>query len=386
MPGNSEIAAYQDERLESSGLRAEPGRGEIGLGEACGGGTNKGASDRTRTVVRASATYGAGTRTPDEAAAEPPRPSPKMHPDLASEASLRGMRKFAVALLSALVVPLTGCDELSGLSLPWQSGDPKTLEAATAAAQEWSDRRQAGDYAGVWLMYSEQIRDGISQDDYVALSETCQSSIQKMPVTVSGVRMEGPDRAIVRLKALGFPVQIDMAYEDGKWVMPPDADFAAELGKPVSQIIAGRKAERRCDDADLSSRLEPQSPTAITTTTKTPTPTTTTTTATTAATPTLPAANAQTIDELLAVSPFARERPIVSGLKDQGFGYLDYELVSMAWDRTCSTFGGAQGASEIAVNDAKNELLEMRFTPAEADAIIGIALEVHGSTGIEGCG
>lgn len=30
-------------------------------------------------------------------------------------------------------------------------------------------------------------------------------------------------------------------------------------------------------------------------------------------------------------------------------------------------------------------LLGMRFTPQEADAIIGIALEVHGSYGIEGC-
>jgi hypothetical protein len=98
-----------------------------------------------------------------------------------------------------------------------------------------------------------------------------------------------------------------------------------------------------------------------------------------------PAANAETIDELLDDSPFARERPIVSGLQDQGYGYLDYELVSMAWDRTCWLFGGAHGASSIAVNDAKQELLGLRFTPSEADAIIGIALEVHGRSGIESC-
>lgn len=98
-----------------------------------------------------------------------------------------------------------------------------------------------------------------------------------------------------------------------------------------------------------------------------------------------PAANAETIDELLADSPYTSERPIVSGLRDQGCGYLDYELVSMAWDRTCWSFGGAHGASSIAVNDAKNELLGLRFTPNEADAIIGIALEVHGRTGIESC-
>lgn len=98
-----------------------------------------------------------------------------------------------------------------------------------------------------------------------------------------------------------------------------------------------------------------------------------------------PTANAESINELLSTTPEARERPIVSGLEDQGFGYLDYELVSMAWDRTCSTFGGAHGASDIAVIDAKNELLGLRFTPAEADAMLGIALKVHGSTGIESC-
>lgn len=95
--------------------------------------------------------------------------------------------------------------------------------------------------------------------------------------------------------------------------------------------------------------------------------------------------NGPTIDQLLADSPEAHERPIVSGLRDQGYGYLDYGLVSQAWDRTCRTFGGAHGASRIAINDAKNELLGMRFTPAEADAIIGIALRVHEYPGIESC-
>jgi hypothetical protein len=98
-----------------------------------------------------------------------------------------------------------------------------------------------------------------------------------------------------------------------------------------------------------------------------------------------PAASAETIDQLLADTPEVSERPIVSGLRDQGFGYLDYEIVSLAWDRTCWMFGGAHGASSIAINDAKDELLGMRFTPGEADAIIGIALKVHGRPGIESC-
>jgi hypothetical protein len=98
-----------------------------------------------------------------------------------------------------------------------------------------------------------------------------------------------------------------------------------------------------------------------------------------------PVANAETIDQLLANSPGARERPIVSGLHDHGYGYLDYGVVSLAWDRTCSRFGGAHGASSIAVATAKDDLLGMRFTPREADVIIGIALKVHEQPGIESC-
>ncbi|WP_396913647.1 hypothetical protein [Mycolicibacterium sp.] len=98
-----------------------------------------------------------------------------------------------------------------------------------------------------------------------------------------------------------------------------------------------------------------------------------------------PAAAAETIDSLLASHPEASERPIVSGLRDQGYGYLDYGVVNLAWNQTCDLFGGAHGASDIAVNDAKSELLGMRFTPQEADAIIGIALKVHGRPGIESC-
>lgn len=71
--------------------------------------------------------------------------------------------------------------------------------------------------------------------------------------------------------------------------------------------------------------------------------------------------------------------------KTMGYAYLDYGVVSLAWDRTCSSFGGAHGASSIAVATAKDDLLGMRFTPREADAIIGIALKVHEQPGIESC-
>lgn len=91
-----------------------------------------------------------------------------------------------------------------------------------------------------------------------------------------------------------------------------------------------------------------------------------------------PAANAETIDELVARSTtFTVEDPVLLGLLHQGYGYLDVAMVDLAWKRTCWWFGGAHGASDIAINEAKSELAGLRFTPAEADAIIGIALRVH---------
>ena len=86
-----------------------------------------------------------------------------------------------------------------------------------------------------------------------------------------------------------------------------------------------------------------------------------------------PAANGETIDQLLADTPEAGERPIVSGLHDQGYGYLDYGMVSQAWDRTCWSFGGAHGASSIADYVAwynQSRLMHRlgRVPPTEAEA------------------
>ncbi|WP_163729803.1 hypothetical protein [Mycobacterium gallinarum] len=126
---------------------------------------------------------------------------------------------------------------------------PKTLEAATAVAQEWVDRRAAGDYAGVWLLFSEQVREGISQENYVTVSETCTSSLTKLPSTVNGVRLDGPDKAITRLEAMEFKLPADLVYEGGQWLLLllPTPEFAEDLGEPVQQMIDERKAEGDCE-------------------------------------------------------------------------------------------------------------------------------------------
>ncbi|MEZ0051936.1 hypothetical protein ABIA30_002948 [Mycobacterium sp. MAA66] len=99
-------------------------------------------------------------------------------------------------------------------------------------------------------MYDKQVQHGISQPDYVTLSQTCDSGLDKLPVTATGVRMESDSHALVRIKPLGFSVQREVVYQDGKWLMVPAGKFAAELGKPVSDAIADEKAAGICGSSN----------------------------------------------------------------------------------------------------------------------------------------
>lgn len=146
--------------------------------------------------------------------------------------------------------------------------EPKTLEAATAADQERANRYSSGDLAGAWLLSSRQFREGISQSDYVAYTQTCKSP--GLPITVEGVRMIGSDQAIVREDVLGFKHSVTMVYEDGHWVRAPDADFAASLGQPLDKLIASEKAAGRCSKDSPPPTVTAPSPSTTPTTTQPP--------------------------------------------------------------------------------------------------------------------
>lgn len=142
---------------------------------------------------------------------------------------------------------LTACSHVT--SMMGAGGEPKTLDAATAAAQEWANRHSPGDYTGEWEMMSKQVRDRISQADFVTESKTC-SKGTGIPIKATGVRMDGTDTAIVRLEVplmAGIEQSRRVVYEDGKWVVTPGDDYAKELGKPVAQIIADEKTDGRCN-------------------------------------------------------------------------------------------------------------------------------------------
>lgn len=121
---------------------------------------------------------------------------------------------------------------------------PRTLAGATAAAQEKNDRHSSGDFAGEWYLFSNRLRDGISQDAFVQFSGTCAKI--GPPIKATGVRMEGEDTAIVRLEIFGIMKTRKMLYEDNQWHMVPDEFLTANLGKTGQQLIAAEKASGGC--------------------------------------------------------------------------------------------------------------------------------------------
>jgi hypothetical protein len=171
----------------------------------------------------------------------------------------------AISALSAavlLVSSLTGCDAATltagravaefGASDEARVGPgaretdvPETLAEATAAAQADMDRFSAGDFAWVWEHMTQDVRDGIDQDDFVTLYQTCKTIGPKFSVSGMQLNAETND-AVVRLTNRGVAHLRVMRYEYGGWHMAPTHDFATRLGKPVQQIIAEEKTEGLC--------------------------------------------------------------------------------------------------------------------------------------------
>ena len=124
---------------------------------------------------------------------------------------------------------------------------PETLSAAIAAAQANVDRFSSGDFAGVWERMSREVRDGITQEDFVTFYETCKKTGPK--IRVAGVRLDAADgEAIVRMEVGGTERSRIMLFENGNWVMKPTQGFAAHLGEPVEQIVAEEKSAGLCSN------------------------------------------------------------------------------------------------------------------------------------------
>lgn len=151
----------------------------------------------------------------------------------------RGRANTRLCAAGAAVLAAAACSVQ-----PAVGAQPKTLEGAIAAEQEKLDRHTAGDFAGEWLLFTKDARDHLSQQAFAEYSKACSSIGSKL--TVTGGRLEGADRAVVRYELMGFTASATLAYEDGGWYKVPDDFIVRNYGKTGAELIAAEKAEGEC--------------------------------------------------------------------------------------------------------------------------------------------
>lgn len=154
-----------------------------------------------------------------------------------------------VCLLAALM--LGGCSASpapapasTAPTTPTATPQPKTEDGAKAAAQEAFDRYTSGDFAGAWLMYSDEGRAAVTQADYVRLNTAC-PKLQRIQVTIAAVRIDG-DKATVRAQLGQLVDSYVMDYQHGQWLLEPTATALANYKAGIDQTIAASKANGSC--------------------------------------------------------------------------------------------------------------------------------------------
>jgi hypothetical protein len=125
--------------------------------------------------------------------------------------------------------------------------EPKTVDAAKAAAQTVFDRFSGGDFAGAWDMYTAAGKAAISKDDYVKLNEAC--SRKGLAIQLTSARLDGPDRAVVIAKQLVAAQSYTMVYESDAWKLSPAKEGLALYRLGAAKAIAAQKKAGTCASA-----------------------------------------------------------------------------------------------------------------------------------------
>lgn len=122
--------------------------------------------------------------------------------------------------------------------------EPKTLDAAKAAAQRAVDRFASGDAAGAWDLMSTAAKGLITKADYVAFYSACPS--RGVTFEVGEVRFDAPDRVLAIVKSALLTSALNLVYEVGAWRWQPLPELAADWGMTVKDRVAAAKADGTC--------------------------------------------------------------------------------------------------------------------------------------------
>jgi hypothetical protein len=175
-----------------------------------------------------------------------------INPDMTHDHPFR--RLFALTVIAACVAgAAVGCsddgDAPAGNAAAAAAGgpEPKTLDAAKAAAQTMFDRFSGGDFAGAWEMYDAKGKQAITKADYVKLNEAC--SRKGLAITLTSARMEGADKAVVIAKQLVAAQSYTMVYEGDGWKLEPAKEGLALYAQGATKAIAAQKKAGTCANA-----------------------------------------------------------------------------------------------------------------------------------------
>jgi hypothetical protein len=120
------------------------------------------------------------------------------------------------------------------------SRDP---DGAKSALLTFLDHRAAGEYDGVWDMYTEPVHKVISKEDFVKLEKECPTG--RMYSVVSA-RMESDDRAVVEALYRSEKISIIMSYVDTQWRVKPTSDQMSTWSKGLEGAISDLRLAYRC--------------------------------------------------------------------------------------------------------------------------------------------
>ncbi|WP_433313071.1 hypothetical protein [Micromonospora chersina] len=114
--------------------------------------------------------------------------------------------------------------------------EPKTVEAAKALEEKALDAYAAGDWRGVWDLYTKEGRAAITRDAYYRAQTEC-NPITGVDFRITGARMEGTDKAVVTYKRLNVAGTAEVRYEDGQWRHQPRPDSLKEYALGYDKML-----------------------------------------------------------------------------------------------------------------------------------------------------
>lgn len=157
----------------------------------------------------------------------------------------------ALPALLAVGLALTGCtsnaagDPPAIAPPPAPVAEPKTVEAAKAAAQREFDYYAAGDWGGTWDLWTKAGKAAFSREDYIRLHTTCKT-ITGPTFEITGARLEGDSKAVVNYKRLTFADTGTMVYEGAAWRWQPQPEDMKDYATGVDAMLKKRRAEGSC--------------------------------------------------------------------------------------------------------------------------------------------